>query len=404
MIDIKTVREEMARIHAEASTFVETYANAEPTAEQQAEQDARMARLDKLAVSIDAAERLARYAYTGERPEGVEAKRPAIVLPSKSKDEQAVEAYAAAPSKKLDRDAYAAELSAWVKGEDRDAYAAITTTGNSGALLPVSVRQSINLVNVNPYRQGLAVLGKSPVSYGSTEKVVNPVVSPFAGSALPEDGTTDTDANAPAKLGTIVHTPKGFQSGTFWYSGLEIGALSYDVTASHLPALAAASDYAAAAALTAAIKADAAITSANANVTTASTTTITQANIDAALNRVLPVYRSGRVLHLSPTAYALVEALADSTGKPILTPDLQNQTLLRYRGVPVVMDPTLDAMGTATNLVGMVVSYTAVEWRDETEKLLKYVGESANPDKTGLNHIRYCDGAYFPAAIVKIVN
>lgn len=407
MIDISKIREEMARIHVEATAH-ETYAageGVEVKPDEQAAQDARIAQLEKYAKAIENAEKLAKFAYSGERPADVpEVKRPTVVMPTKSADEKAVEAYNAQPAKKMDREAYAAELSAWVRGDAPETYAAITTTSGSGAFLPLQVTKGINLVNVNPYRAALAAIGKSTVSYGSTAKVTNPVVTPFAGSALAEDGSSDTSADANAKLAKIVHTPSGFQSGTFWYSGLEIEALTYDITSSHLPALAAASDYAAAAAVTAAIKADAAITSANANVTTASTTTITQANIDAALNRLAMVYRAGRVLHLSPTAYALVEALADTTNKPLLTPDLQNQTLLRYRGVPVIMDPTLDATGTSTNMVGMVVSYTAFEWRDEIEKLLKYVGESANPDKTGLNHIRYCDGAYYAAAIVKIVN
>jgi HK97 family phage major capsid protein len=394
MFDIKTAREEMARIHADATSHVEKFAkdDAKPTDDEAKGQDARFARLEKLAADVDAAEKLAKFAFSGEQK--VSAK---IVKDVKHPDQIVAETPAIAD---ISREGYAKALSSWARGDDAEDYATITVSGNS-SIVPKVVSQPITPVKTNVYRRAYAAMGLKPESYGNTAPAVTPVITSSAGGLIPE-GTQNTSNDASPTIETITLNAHGYQSSTFWYSNEMINAQSWDVTTSTLPALQGARDYGFSKAITAALKADSGITQTS---TTASTTTVVIDNLDALNQSFGMLYDSNKVIILSVTAYNLFERLKDSQGFPLLQRnDVQGEHFLAYKGTPVYKDDTLDAMGTSGNVVGIAISMNGFRMRDELEKLIKYVDSPTFVDQTGLNDVGYHGFGYVVEAVAKLLN
>jgi HK97 family phage major capsid protein len=395
MIDIKSAREEMARIHSEATAHVEKFSadTATATDDEAKAQDARFERMEKLAKQIDDSQKLAKFAFSKEQPVAARA-----ILPAKSADQIAIESPMQVDQS---REGYAKAVSEWVRtGEVPEAYATITTTTGSGILLPKIVSAPIFPIKTNVYRRALSALGQSPESYGTTATVASPVITPAAGGAITEgQQNTCGNDNAPS-VGVINLAATGYHSGAFWYSNQVLMAETWDVTTSTLPALKAAEDYGFAKAITAAIKADSAITQTTA---TASISTLTLDNLDALNQLLLVPFDSNKFIILSTAAYNAAETLKDGQGFPIMARnDVQNDHFIAYKGTPVYKDDTLDAFG-ANNVMGFVISLNGFRMRDEMEKLVQYVNNPCYVDQTGLDYVRYQGFGYIIQAVGKLI-
>ena len=403
MFNIKQAREEISKLHGEATAFVEKYSTTDAPAEEQTVQDERMAKLEKLANSIKASEKLATFAYSADA-KGETVKAATVLKPSKSAEQVEAETPVKAD---YSREGYDKGISDWVgTGQIAEEYATITTATANSLLLPKVVTAPFLPLLTNPYRKALALKGLSPVSYGSTAAVTEPIITVNSGEALPEDkvqnsqGIADVD-NVPTVSGVNL-TPSGFHSKTVWISGLQLAANNWSFSASTLPALIAAKDNGFAKAITAAIKADANITQ---TVTTPTPSTISLDTFDNAKEGLPTVFDSNKVFILGRSAYLAAEKIRDSTGMPIFAHnDVQGLSFLSFKGIPVFKDDNFDAMGTAGNMVGIMLSLDGFKLRDEDQKLKQYDNDPDRPDKVGLDYIGYHAFGYAVNAVVKIVN
>jgi hypothetical protein len=235
MFDIKVAREEMKKLHAEATGHHEKYsadAAAKPTEDEVKAQEARIARLEKYEADIEASEKLARFAFTREEPkDGFKVTAKAVPV-QKTADHIAAE-LAAKPRESYNREEYSAGLSSWVRGDEREDYATITVTGNT-AVVPSVVVSPITPIKYNCYRAAAEKLGFKPESYGNTAPAVVPVISSTSGGLIPE-GTQNSQNDASPSIGNMTLTAHGYQSKTYWYSNEFINAQSFDVTSTTLP-------------------------------------------------------------------------------------------------------------------------------------------------------------------------
>ena len=394
MIDVKAIREEMSKLHAEASAQVSKYAAEDagsPSEEEAKAQEERFAKLDAMQVRLDAAEKLAKYSF--ERGE------PTVQGERKSEAHKAVERFEReqdAPAA-LDFAAYDRAISAFVQKRNPEEYATITSVTTNGVMLPKVVTKPLTPTRTNVYRAAMAALGMEPESLGNTSDASVPVISSTSGGPIGEDANVNTDANPVVQA--IKLTPAGYQSGTYWYSKLVVNAVDWSVSQSTLPALLSAKDYGFAKGITNAIIADASITNV---VPTASASTITLDNLDD-LNQALPmVYDTNKVIILSREAYNTAEKLKDDTGNPILSRNaVQEKPFLMFKGTLVMKDDTLDGFG-AAKTVGLVISFDGFKLRDESQELETYDHDPDRPGKLGLNAIGYHAAGWVPGAVAKL--
>jgi HK97 family phage major capsid protein len=393
MFDIKTAREEMAKLHNEASQHVEKFSKAEVTAtdDESTAQKARFERLEKLAADIDSAEKLAKYAFSKEQT------TPTVkaVRDIKHPDHVAFESPAPAPT----RETYAQQLSSWVRGDEREDYATITVSGNS-AIVPVAVSAPLTPTKYNCYRAAYLKLGYKPESFGNTSPNVIPIITSTSGGLISE-GTQDTAYDADPSVASMTLHAHGYQSKTYWYSNEMINAQQWDVTSSTLPALQGAREYGLASAISAAIIADDTITQ---SVSTASSTTITIDNLDDLIHSFALLYDADKVIFLNMDTYAACEQLKDSNGRPIFEfQTIQDDSFTSYKGVPVFKHDSFQELDSENNVVGCAISLRGFRLRDEMEKLIKYVDSPSFVDQTGLNDVAYHGFAYVPDAVTKLV-
>jgi len=328
MIDIKTAREDIAKLHADATAHLEKYSTeAAPEADQKA-QDERFAKMEQLTAKVAEAEKLAKYAYSKQPANGHVA-----IISDKSPDQVRIEV---GNTVDTSREGYARAVSEWVRtGEVPEGYAAITTATGSGIMLPSIVASPLTPVKTNPFRRAYAMLGMTPESFGTTATVNVPVITSSSGGVITE-GQSNTPSDGAPSVGNIALACQGYHSGTYWYSNMVIAAQTWDVTTSTLPALVGAEDYGWGVAIATAIIADATITQ---KVYTASDSD-GGANIEDLdkLNQGFGLlYDSNKVIILGLDAYNSYEALRDTIGFPILQRnDVQNEHFLAYKGTPVI--------------------------------------------------------------------
>jgi HK97 family phage major capsid protein len=395
MIDIKATREQMQKIHAEASAHTEKYATADavaPTAEETAAQEARFAQLDKMNKAIEEQEKLARFSFTKEQPVKATAVEPA---------KQAAQHFEPAALPQATKETYAKELSSWARSDEPETYATISVSGNA-AIVPQIVVNPITPTKYNCYRAAYTALGLKPESFGNTAPAVVPVITSSSGGLIPEGVQNSSNDAAPA-VATLTLTAHGYQSQTYWYSNELINAESFDVTSSTLPALQGAREYGFAKAISTAIIADATL----ATVSTATHSTLIIDNLDALIHAFSLLYDQNKVIFLNMDTYAAAETLKDSNGRPIFEfQTIQDQSFTSYKGVPVYKHDSFQALTTAGNVVGCAVSLTGFRLRDEQEKLIKYVDSPTFVDQTGLNNVRYQGWGYVngsTGAVVKLI-
>jgi HK97 family phage major capsid protein len=354
MLKTKELREEFARLHGEATAIIEAAATEkrELKDEEKTANDTRFARMNQIKQAMDEHTRFAALAFEKAAEEGAEGE-PSIQL---SKDAPGRAEYEASKpdgqgmkfTKEQIRDAF----NRWASTGDMDRkFATITTATASGALLPKEIGAPVVPTSSNAIRQAMAIYGVPAINTDKSSALTVPVIDASAGGQVAENASSETE-NAPSLAESIDLSVKTYQSGSAWFSNLQLGATDFDIVAYAQTALAYSKELGLEAALVAALIADSGITQ---SVTTDATTGITYANL-VDLNMALPKkYDQQKAILLSKTAFAAATKLVGDDGHPVLNVDPQNQSLVRFNGTPVIRCDNFDALG-ASKTIGATFS------------------------------------------------
>lgn len=378
MFDLKATREEFAQIHAETEKLVIESKDRDLTEDETKAQADRFAKMDKLQKLIDDNQKLAKYAFANNSPE--------VTLPAKSADQVSFENIEFATDDKFDKVKFAKAATDWCKtGQMRQEFANITTASQSGILLPSSVSTPILPNAVNTFRAAFNVVGLPVSSFPTAAVRKLPVMDAAAGGVVSETASSETE-NAPSLSKSITLTFSTYQSGSVYFSNQELAAVDYDLLGEVLPQMYYSKELGLESAIATAITGDAGITQ---SVAASTVSAFTYKNL-VSLNRSLPKkYDFNKVIILSKTAFAFAEGLTDTTNKPVLCPDPQNQQLLRFNGTPVLRSDYFADFGSST-ILGVVISLAGFKLADVTQSnLARYVNVPARPNATGLNLFSY---------------
>jgi HK97 family phage major capsid protein len=393
-VDIAKLREEFAKVQKEA---LDVIAGAEKdsrdlTGEENEANEKRFARLTTIKRTIDDAAKFAKLAYEAgdiqlpQEPSGKE--EFATVQGAKALD----------LNSKIDHAEFNAATKAWaLTGRMADKFATITTATSSGILLPSSVISPLVVAAANAFREAYDAWGVSPVSTpndGSQIKL--PIIDPTAGNQVAENASSETE-NAPSFSESIVSNVKTYQSGSVYYSGLELMATKFDLLSATVPSLRANKELALESTIAAAIVADAGVTQV---VNTATTTGFTYANSVSLANKLPKRYQKFKVRLLSPDFYQAAEGLVDGVNRPVLVTDPQNQTLRRMHGTPTFRCDYLEAFG-SSKVGGLEFSLIGFHLRDAGEGFIRYDQVRDRPAQIGINVFGYHAYGYAPSAMVK---
>lgn len=392
MPTVKELREEFARVHTEATKVVEDAiaAGAELTPEVKAENEKRFARLETIKGLIDNSTKFAKLALDNGQVAG----------PTEPPGKAEVDALEQpATGAKLDRAAFSRAASRWASTGAMDAkFATITTASQSGIMLPVEVAQPLVPSAANTFRAAYGIYGLPVMSTPTTHEINIPVLSATSGGKVAENASSETE-NAPGLTESIVSKPATYQSGSAWFSNLQLSATDFDLIANTTPALAYSKELALEADAVAAIIADSGITQA---VTTAGTAAITYAELVSLDNALPKKFQTMKVILLSATAYAAACAMTFASGPAVLTTDANG--IKRFNGTPVLRSDNFQALG-AGHVVGAVISLAGFHLRDAGPvNLQRYTQIPAKPNQTGFNLFAYHAYGYAPSAVAKLVN
>jgi HK97 family phage major capsid protein len=394
---LKNLREEFSKLHDEATALVEAAAkdNRELTDEERQENETRFSRMNQIKSIVDEHARFAALALAGAGIAG------AVQTPKDAPGREEFErGRAEIDPAKIDRAEFSRAVRQWAQsGQIPEKFATITTATQSGILLPKSVVAPITPVGANAFREGFAAWG-IPVmeTVGDTSTINIPVLDPAAGGQVAENASSETE-NAPTLAESIVSTVKTYQSGSVYYSNLQLSATSFDLLQATVPMLEANKELGLESTIAAAMIGDAGITQ---SVTTSSATGFTFGDL-VRLNNALPKrYQMFKVILLSASAFSAAESLTDEQGRPVMVPDAQNQSLKRIGGTPVFRSDYLETLA-ADNIVGLVFSLVGFHLRDAGTGLARYTQVPAKPNQTGLNVFAYHAYGYAPSAVAKLV-
>lgn len=287
----------------------------------------------------------------------------------------------------IDRAQFARALRNWAATGQMDRqFATITTATNSGVLLPRTIEVPIVPTNANVFREALAVYNLRPVTTTTTHEMTIPIMTMAAGAAVAETANAEAD-NDPDLSKKITLKPSTYGSGAAWFSNNVLQANDWDIIEWVQTDLLFAKELAVESAIAAALIADAGITNV---VNTATVNGFTYANL-VSLNNALPKkYDRFKVIFLSQTAWNAAEGMVDSTGKPILNLDPQNQNLRRFNGTPVMRCDYLEALGVTAKKVGFIANMMAFKLRDAgQQRLARYTNDKTRRDQTGLDLFGY---------------
>lgn len=409
-MNLKQMREEFARLHKEAEDFLTTFAEKEPTADEAKAQEERFAKLEKLKQQIDAKERLAGLSFARAAAATIVAGASAIAgaaqLPTEGQEALDLNRSGFSwtmtspePMQTQERRDFAQAVSEWGgTGIMREQFATITTATNSGILLPRSVVEPSVPTSTNAFREAFAAHGMQPLTTSDTAPINWPVFTAAKGGTVSETANAETE-NAPSTAQSIILTPSTYESGSAWFSNLQLRAVSFDLLQAILPSLIYSKELKLEDAIAAAIIADANITQ---SVATASVSSLTYDNL-ADLDEALPKqYGKQKFIILSAAAYKAAKKLVGTDGHPVLLKDPQNDTFLRFNGTPVFRCDNFEAFG-ANKIVGMIGSLLGFKLRDcVPQELQRYVSQPGRPAQTGLNLFGFHAFGWSPLAMAKL--
>lgn len=408
-MDIKALREEYSRIHAEADKVLSETSKTENglTAEIKEAQDRRFARMDEIKALYQQSERLAsakfemkevelpnvgqgRNEFAAERSANgnVVASSPMIDRTPRqfSKDEQRMILNRAIQSGNVQNNRELAEMYRSTGCDNADKFSIISTTGSS-VFLPTAVLPPIPVYTpVNAYRAAKAALGSAVISTTDTASINLPLFDDSANVGLSHsegatsEQTADGSPSNIALLGNIVS-----ESGTQWYSNTMLLANGFDVLGFTLPQLQQRLLRRQSSLWTTIVK------NATVGKTSASRTALTYAEL-LAFEHSLPVaYRTpGKMAIICSDGFMqLVRGLVDDQHRPVMDQDPQNVFQSRIHGIPVFISEHLDAIGSTYVVSGKAAVICDVDKlfvRDVVPPRLEtYRNYPLKGDQTGMN-------------------
>ena len=397
-MDITALRTEFADLQAKETALIDKAATEKRdfSAEEKTESDARIGRMKTIKTTFEKQKELAGLAF-GD-PESPNVERPST--PSDKGDANRPEIQVRDlfdDKKRVRRDAFGKAMKGWAEhGTVPKQFATITTTTQSGILLPTEVDQPIVPQAPNTIRAALAAFGLEPFKTPSTAEFNIPVADASSGGVVSEGATTETE-NEPALTDSIVLKVKTYQSGSSWFSNTQLMAVDYDIMSAFLPSLAYSKELAMETDVFSSIAADASITQI---VTMAALGAVAYDDL-VNLNMKLPKrYAPQRVIVLEKDIYIAAEKLKTSTGFPILNQDAQNQNVKSFNGTPVLWTELGFSSFGANNVCGAIWSWMGAKLRDAgQQEVQRYAQYPLRPSQTGFNLFgRHCFG-YAPHAI-----
>lgn len=407
--NVKELREEFSKLHTEATGVIDAAANEnrELKDEEKTANETKFTRMKTIKALVDDDAKFAALAL-GDAPP------PAEITVEKQKDAPGRAEFDASEGRGVtpedvdplklsdaDKPKYSKELTHFARtgemGPMARKFATITTSTGSGILLPKAIAAPITPAAANAFRRAHDLNGVKPLETGNTAKLTIPVLDASSGGVVAENASTDTE-NPPSTTESIQLTPQTFESGSAWFSNLQLAAVDFDLLQSVLPQLTFAKELGLESAIAAALIADASITQV---VTPATLTGFTYANL-VDLNRALPSrYDMQKAIVLGRDAFAAAEKLVGSDGHPVLIMDPQNQGLYRFNGTFVLRSDFMEAFG-ASKCIGAVFSLMGFRIRDVTQQnLARYVNVPTRPNQTGLNLFAYHAYGWAPSAVAK---
>lgn len=411
MLKQKELREEFAKLHGEAKAVVDAAAAAsrELTADEQTANDTRFARMKVIKGLLDEDNKFASMALPNGPTSAADAKPgdPAaaaqVQTPTDAPGRDEFNASKAGQiivgDTKIDRAEFSRAVRNWAAtGEMDRKFATITTATQSGILLPKTVLAPLVTGALNSYREGFNSWNVMPMqSPGDTSTFNLPVIDPTAGGQVAENAGTETE-NAPSLGESIVSTVKTYQSGSIYYSNLQLSATSFDLLAATVPHLQFNKELGLESVITAAIIADAGVTQV---VATATTGGFTYTNSVSLANKLPKRYQQFKVRLLSAEAFSAAEGLLDDNNRPVMVADPQNGSLKRMHGTPTIRCDYLEAFG-ASKVVGLEFSLIGFHLRDAGEGIARYTQVPAKPNQTGINLFGYHAYGYAVSSIAKL--
>jgi len=391
------MREEHARLLTEANGVIAAaeQANRDLTAEERTANDARFSRISTISNIVNEHARFASMALQATSlPAGTVLRLPTD--PPGRGDAEADRNGGAPMSANIDKEKFGRALTAWAgTGQIDQQFATITTATASSILLPKQVLSPIATGAINSFREGFQAWGMTPIQTpGDTSTFNVPVMDPTAGGFVAENATAETQ-NAPTLAESIVSTVGTYQSGSVYYSNLQLSAVSFDLLSATVPTLEFNKELGLESTIVAAMIADGNITQA---VTTAATGAFTFGELVAFNNKLPKRYQFLKVMLLSADAYTAAEALVDDNGRPIMVPDPQNMNLKRIGGTPCIRCDYLQTMA-AGHVVGIIVSLVGFHMRDAGTGIQRYTQVPAKPNQTGVNLFSYHAYGYAVSAV-----
>ena len=397
----EALREEFGRLHTEATAIVSAAAEAQRalTPEEITAQDRRFSRLDQIKVLLEQDTKLANLAFHKnavirviDPPGRIESDDAAAVAGM-------LQRFRAKRVTEDDRQEFGRAFNEWARtGQLPQKFATITTSTQSGAFLPRMVAPPLTPTAMNAFREAFLAYGFPVLSTETTEDLSLPVLDAAAGGVVAENASSETE-NAPATSESILLHVSTYQSGSTYFSNQQLAAVDFDLFNSTLPVLQYSKELALENAIAAAVIDDSNITQ---QVITSGATGFSFANLTK-LNRSLPRrFDKLKFMVLSQTAFQAAEALTDSVGRPILVPDAQNDSLMRFMGTPVMRCDGLPAF-TAGNVIGILGSLLGFRLRDAAGvNIARYTNYPPRPNQTGYNLFAYHAWGYAPAAMATL--
>jgi HK97 family phage major capsid protein len=401
-MDITALRTEFADLHTKATALVEKVSTDKRdfTAEEKTANDGHVSRMKQIKATLDANKELAGLEFSAPESQNVE--RP--TNPANKDDANITVGDTFAPKPKVNRQEFAKAMAQWAETGQMDPkmaakFATITTATQNGIFLPTEVDQPIIPSATNTIREAMAALGVEPMKTTTTRKINIPIANTTAGGKVAETATTETEQEASFSE-SVTLTPSTYQSGSSWFSNLDLAALDFDLMAAVLPGLAYSKELALESDIVSTMAADANV------VQTVPTATVGGFIYDnlVSLNHKLPKRFNGlKAILLSKDAYAAAENLKSTTGFPILNQDAQNQSLKKFNGTPVIWTDYLSTFA-ANNVVGMVISMIGFRLRDAgQERVARYANYPLRADQTGFNLFGSHAFGYSINAVAKLV-
>ncbi len=395
MIDINVIRAQFADIHAEAVKFAEDNKEKEVPAEEQAKQEARFSQMDKLQKQLNDAEKLLAYKFSKNEVQ-VSEKKPDQIAFEKSEN---IEPKQFDFDNEDDRKSFGKALGRWATDGAMPAeFSTLTTATSSSAYLPKQVTGGSTIVAGNSIREGMAAVGATPVSLGSTADWNEIVILPAAGSDLTEgnDSGGENNSDGSAAFSKINLKCYGEKSGQIWISNMESRAVNINLLDRTVPALQGAKELRLETKVLSAMAADGGIT----RVT--QTTGDVYADLSALNNSLPKAFDRQKFIVLNSEYYADAVAFRGADGHPVLITDPQNQTLVRFNGTPVIKTDALSGEG-SNNIVGLLISCVGFRLRDEDPvEVIRYPNDPAHTGDTGLDLVAYHSHGYLPQSVAKL--